>query len=57
MRFPEQKITVVVLKNTLSGPMIYQEEMVKIVGRSLYLPQFLDDKIEIDSTDLLYFDS
>lgn len=57
MRFPEQKITVVVLKNTLSGPMIYQGEMVKIVGRSLSLPQFLDDKIEIDSTDLLYFDS
>ncbi len=57
MRFPEHKITVVVLKNTLSGSMIHRDDIVKIMNRCFSIPDnyYDDEEIEEDSTDLLHF--
>jgi CubicO group peptidase (beta-lactamase class C family) len=55
MRFPEHRITVVVLKHTINGSMFFRDEFINIINRSFILTNPQHEDVEVDSTDV--FDS
>ncbi len=51
VRIPEHRITIVAMKNTVSGAMFFRDEFINIIRRSFILTNPHHEDIEIDSTD------